>query len=715
MYTYFFLSSIFNALASSFLGLLVYFKNKKNDVNKYFALLCLGFAMWAFPYVMWPLSSDKESVKFWFQLLHYGAIYIPIAYFHFVLVWTNIKDKKKYFLAVGYCLAIFFSLFVFSPWFIADMEPKFNMKWWAIPGKLYYFYLIYFFFFYFYSSFLLYFGFKKSQGEKRQQIKLLLIGLVIAIAGGSTNYFLWFDINIPPYGNIFALSHVILGSYAIIVYRMMDIRVVARKYLVYIFSLALVVFLALSIKVALDKYLPIYDYIVDLLIIILAALFFPLVKKYLYYLANKYFFSSLYDPQKLIADLGNKLGSALSVEVISESVYKTLDDAFHFQGFAVLFYNKKDHAYSIFFNKGFEVGDKKKFECDHYLLERFVKKNKIIALKDIIHDYKNETKQKVDYFVNLSVENIVPLNVKNEQIGLLWLGKKETGALYCKDDIRVLHIISTQVALAFENAFHYKEILGFNTRLKDEVRKATMQLFKANEKLKRLDTAKSEFISIASHQLRTPLTIIKGYIAMLLEGDYGPITETAKLPLQNVAVSNNRLIRLVENLLSVSRIESGRMIYEFEYSDFNDIVVSVYSELKPKAQEKNLIFDFKAGDNILPKIKIDSDKIREVVMNLVDNAIKYTPKGRVDVLVSDVGHKIRFCIKDSGIGIDINEMPGLFKKFSRGSKISLVHTEGTGLGLYVAKKIIEAHKGKIWAKSEGANQGSLFCFELPLG
>ncbi|MDO8676041.1 MAG: HAMP domain-containing sensor histidine kinase, partial [Candidatus Azambacteria bacterium] len=115
----------------------------------------------------------------------------------------------------------------------------------------------------------------------------------------------------------------------------------------------------------------------------------------------------------------------------------------------------------------------------------------------------------------------------------------------------------------------------------------------------------------------------------------------------------------------------------------------------------------------LPKLKLDEEKIRQVVMNLVDNAIKYTGQGSVTVKLEPVGNKIQFCVADSGMGIKSEDMGNLFKKFSRGQGTNLVHTEGTGLGLYVARMMIEAHQGRIWAESAGAGKGSKFCFELP--
>ena len=250
---------------------------------------------------------------------------------------------------------------------------------------------------------------------------------------------------------------------------------------------------------------------------------------------------------------------------------------------------------------------------------------------------------------------------------------------------------------------------------KDSFRyRATVELRAAHKKLKKLDKAKSEFISIASHQLRTPLTVIKGYISMMLEGNFGKLTKKVVSSLEKVYDSNERLIRLVENLLNISRIESGRLQLNFEIIQFEYLVSDVLEELSGNAKKKGLLLSYKLPRKPLPKVKVDEEKIRQVVMNLIDNAIKYTDKDRVTVSLKSLGQNIEFCISDNGIGIKKEDLPNLFKKFFRGSNTPLVHTEGIGLGLYVARQMIEAHGGRIWAESQGQEKGSRFCFLLPV-
>jgi signal transduction histidine kinase len=148
--------------------------------------------------------------------------------------------------------------------------------------------------------------------------------------------------------------------------------------------------------------------------------------------------------------------------------------------------------------------------------------------------------------------------------------------------------------------------------------------------------------------------------------------------------------------------------------NFEELVENVIEELETTAKKKKLKLIYKKPKKALPKVRIDREKIRQVVMNLIDNAIKYTEKGKVQVELKLIKNKILFSVSDSGMGIEEGDMINLFKKFSRGQGTSVIHTEGTGLGLYVARQMIESHKGKIWAESEGKGKGAKFIFELPI-
>jgi signal transduction histidine kinase len=258
---------------------------------------------------------------------------------------------------------------------------------------------------------------------------------------------------------------------------------------------------------------------------------------------------------------------------------------------------------------------------------------------------------------------------------------------------------------------------------KDEIEKMAGELSVANDQLHKLDRAKSEFISIASHQLRTPLTSIKGFGSLLLEGTYGVVPEAQRNALEKIYISNERLIQLVEDLLNISRIEAGRMEFDFQETHIEDLISEVVTTLELSAKAKNLYLNWQAPATAMPIVKIDITKIKEVISNMVDNSIKYTQKGGVTVKVDkntawdstgkEYKNSVRVIVSDTGIGMDEEELGMIFQKFQRGKQVSHYHTDGTGLGMYIGEKIVAEHKGKIWAQSPGKDKGSIFILELP--
>lgn len=252
-------------------------------------------------------------------------------------------------------------------------------------------------------------------------------------------------------------------------------------------------------------------------------------------------------------------------------------------------------------------------------------------------------------------------------------------------------------------------------RAREQIELLANDLKIANERLQFLDKQKSEFVSIASHQLRSPLTAIKGYTSMLLEGSFGFIEPKTREAVDRIFQSAQNLVGIVDDLLNITRLEQGRMEYTFEKVDLSKLTKEIVDSLYPNALNKKLGLTFEDDKATDYFVNADLLKIRQVVLNLVDNAIKYTREGAVKVNVSKInsGKGVRVAVADTGVGITPELRSRLFEKFSRGDEVSKLHTNGTGLGLYIAKQMIEAHKGTIGVNSGGEGKGSVFYIEIP--
>ena len=199
---------------------------------------------------------------------------------------------------------------------------------------------------------------------------------------------------------------------------------------------------------------------------------------------------------------------------------------------------------------------------------------------------------------------------------------------------------------------------------------------------------------------------------MILDGDLGDVSAKIRKVLSELYSNNNRLIRLVNTLLNASRIETGRLSLLKAESDVVPMARHIINELQFQAQDRGLTLTLQTNS---PKIiaNIDADKLEDALVNLTDNAIKYTAKGTVKVRITDQKDKVRFEVEDTGQGLKQSEIKGLFNKFVRGERANMLHTDGSGIGLYIAKQIVLLHKGEIGVTSEGVDKGSTFWFEVP--
>ncbi len=257
----------------------------------------------------------------------------------------------------------------------------------------------------------------------------------------------------------------------------------------------------------------------------------------------------------------------------------------------------------------------------------------------------------------------------------------------------------------------------------EKIREAYNVEKKAKESLERLDQQKNEFMMITQHHLRTPLTSMMGYVSLLQDGAYGKVPKKISQVVDKFGASSGRLIRIVNEFLDLSRFQMGEKVIKLESGvDVKAIIENVLSELKIEADKKGLTLKIEEPKEVISKIQADSNRLQVVLVNIIDNAIKYTQRGGILIQLKNkidstgsFGQELEIIIKDTGVGMDRGQIDNLFANlFTRGEEAKSINVTGIGIGMYLSSKIINSHNGKIWVESEGKDKGSVFHIELPV-
>jgi signal transduction histidine kinase len=280
------------------------------------------------------------------------------------------------------------------------------------------------------------------------------------------------------------------------------------------------------------------------------------------------------------------------------------------------------------------------------------------------------------------------------------------------------NLVISMVTLILITVAGYYLIRSIKREVKqrEEIQKLAVNLERANQRLKQLDTLKSEFVSIASHQLRSPLASMMGYASMLRDGSYGKLPAKAHEAAVRIEDSTRLMAQSVEDYLNVSRIEAGHMKYNLTDFSLIEQAQHITDDIRPMGLKKGVVMLFRTTVKSKGVVNADKGKTEQIIHNLINNSLKYTPQGTITVIVRDDVKKKRIYldILDTGIGMSERTLHSIFAKFERGSNANSANIHGTGLGLFTALKLAEAMNGTITARSEGEGKGSCFTLELPL-
>ncbi len=413
-----------------------------------------------------------------------------------------------------------------------------------------------------------------------------------------------------------------------------------------------------------------------------------------------------------------KLSRAVSTSLEENQIFKRIElsylEELGFQKSLVYLWDEQEKKFRCFLNKGYLEEDSVaittylNFNSEAYL--NFIKSEKTLSTSSkALDEAKNETikfKFKVISFV------LSPILPKEGSVGFIFAGTENKDAPISEGDEELITILANQLGQALENARLFEKTWRAQQDLEKKVEERTRDLSRALEEVKRISQRKTEFVSSVSHELRTPLTSIKGYAAILLTGKLGQLPEEARIRLDKINRHTDELVQFVNDLLDISRIEAGRETMKQTSEELKKIIDSVSDLLSTQLKEKDIDLSCDIADNA-SVVFVDYNQIKRVFINLINNAIKFLPpKGKITIKSHKEDRQVQIDISDNGCGIPEHAQESIFEEFYRVDNPINQQLKGTGLGLTLVKNIVQAHKGKIWVKSQ-AGIGSTFSFTLP--
>lgn len=327
-----------------------------------------------------------------------------------------------------------------------------------------------------------------------------------------------------------------------------------------------------------------------------------------------------------------------------------------------------------------------------------------------------QTKEKIVQLFATEHFILTPIPTQNDMGGMLFTGNRYTAPAVTEGDEELISILANQIGQSLENTQLFEQVFRSSQMLESKVKERTKELESALEKVKLISKQKSEFISSVSHELRTPLTSIKGYASILIAGKIGEVPPAVKERLAKINTHSDNLVKMINDLLDIARIESGRAEMKYLLQSIRPLVDNITDLLTPQLRERDLNIKIDLPEN-LPEVYIDRNHAERVFINLVGNALKFTPaKGTITIAAQPKleNGMITFSVSDTGIGIPEDDLQKLFEEFYRVDNEINQSVKGTGLGLSLVKQITEAHGGRVWVTSK-VGSGTTFYFTLPTG
>ncbi|MFA5995756.1 MAG: ATP-binding protein [Patescibacteria group bacterium] len=732
------ISGLFNALAATILGFAILLHNTSRKINRLFFIFTLSISVWSYAYFFWQIASSAPMALLWTRLLMAGAIFIPFTYLHYLVVYVNQWKQKSKLVIIGYGIAILFLFTDFTPYFVESVSQKLSFPFWPNPGILFHPFLIIWIACVIYTLYLNLKAISHAKGVFRSQLLYMFWGLVIGYLGGGTNFLLWYNIPTPPIGNVFITVFVCFVAYAIARYRLFDVQIQLQKIINFLLPIVISITLSTVFAYALYTYTKL-DYALNGVIILL---FYTVVYSILHYVffytpVSYLLFYRTYRAHRAIKELANKATTIIDLAALTNEIIVTLTEKLLVEKVAIFIREE-------FNSKAFNLAQQKNFNEQNVQALVSLSAEQLLAFQqpqpsyvadeldmvlqqnNLFPDHRQRQQTIYDLLQASQATVILPLRAQQSLMGFIVLGDKYPRKAYTKDDLELLEQVCKEIAVALINSKLHQDQTVLTRILQEEVDRATVkwrQKAKENEELLRV---KTQFITVASHQLRTPLSVIRGMLGMMFE-DYlikkeQDTLETvqqrmldANKMLHHAFAAADNLHHTMEMILAASEFTGGSSEVIIDKIDARAFFTEQANSIQHLLQtdSKQALKFYLTLDRKLPEVlRQDKQKLNIILQVLLTNAIIYTVKGSISLTVEDHNQACVITVTDTGIGIPANLQHKIFDQFVRLDNAKKMVADGSGLGLYLAKQYAELLHGSMTFESE-TGKGSAFTVRIP--
>ncbi|NTW22455.1 GAF domain-containing protein [Candidatus Falkowbacteria bacterium] len=707
---FFALTALWNSIALLGLAAWIITKGFSKPAYRNIAYTVLCVALWSFGYFLWQTAPNIYMAEAYLRLMMFWVMFIPLFFIRYILFLVGQMHQRRLGLASTYFFSVLFSLATLDGLLSNGVNAGTGyLRYYPIPGPLFVPFIIYFMAYLVYAIAIMIKASENASPIDRLKNRYVLIGVAVAYTFNITNYISWYTHDFPPIGNLFMAASFFVVVYGIIARHIFDIRLIARRSTIRIVWFTCVLAIALYIKMAISELFGNTPW-ADIIMLLSAFALYSPFKKYAEKIASTYLFTSLYNRSQLLSALSDRLAANLDARAISKEVEELLAPAFYHDGMIVLVFDSNSNL-SVVYNRQLNPSSEAPIRPDSSL-NKILKSSKPFLLDEMLSDT-SKKHPALRTIKSMGAEIIIPLNLKSKLVGLIALGPKKSREVYDDDDLSLLRTVGEQVAFALENSRLHQEVAQFNQTLQQRVNEQTKDIVAKAEHLKKLMEMRGEFLDIASHQLRTPVSVMKGVLSMLEEGSV-PAAKRKSF-ISGAMEKAVKLGDVINDILRASEIDSDHFTFDLMPVQLNAIINKIRPDKERAAELKKikLIFDLPAKP--FPPVLGDERYLEHALVDMINNGIQYTQQGQVTVSARQENGCIIIRVIDTGIGIPAEDLPKLFKKFSRAKNAVEAHADGTGLGLFIIKKVVDFIPGaSILVEKTGINEGTTVALKLPL-